>query len=70
MGVDDFFESKITWKNYIDQNKSIAYKARVNKALLTVRINDFPDDFTYTLFVNNREFFSFDEWPSKWNMIL
>jgi hypothetical protein len=31
-----------------------------------VRVNDFPEEHLYTLYVNDEELGDFDEWPRQW----
>jgi hypothetical protein len=33
---------------------------------LLVRVNDFPEEQLYTLFVNGNEVGNFDDWPEQW----
>lgn len=42
------------WCTQVDQDK------------WAVRVNDFPDEHLYTLFVNGAEWESFDDWPPNW----
>jgi hypothetical protein len=39
--------------------------ARVDGALWTIRMNDFPDEPLYTLFIDSVEVMHFDDWPSS-----
>lgn len=33
---------------------------------LTIRVNDFPEEHLYTLFINGKESDNFDDWPRCW----
>lgn len=42
------------------------YIAALDGDELVLRLNDFPEEHLYTLFVNKSEVLSFDEWPDMW----
>ncbi|HEX5322606.1 MAG TPA: hypothetical protein VFW40_02390 [Capsulimonadaceae bacterium] len=42
------------------------YSATVEGRVLSIRINDFPDEELYTLIVDQVETLSFSDWPSAW----
>ena len=41
-------------------------KSSVNGETWTIRINEFPDEYLYTLIINGQEDQSFDDWPEPW----
>ena len=44
------------------------WKAELSRVgALAIRLNDFPDEPMYTLFVGKQEIGSFDDWPSTWH---
>ena len=42
------------------------YKTLVDGQHWLVRINDFPEEPMYTLFICEEEIVSFDDWPNEW----
>lgn len=42
------------------------YQAQVGPERWTLRLNDFPDEPLYTLFVNHRRVGDFSDWPQAW----
>ena len=45
------------------------WSARVGAGTWTVRVNDFPEEHLYTLYVDGEELGSFDAWPRQWSRI-
>jgi hypothetical protein len=43
------------------------WSAHVGDEAWIVRVNDFPEEHLYTLYVNDEELGSFDEWPRQWS---
>lgn len=60
-------------EKYIDCNISwidtplVGYLAFYNGKRLVVRMNDFPDNDAYTLFVAGNEIANFNNWPESWS---
>jgi hypothetical protein len=42
------------------------FELRSDGQLWRIRINDFPDEPMYTLFIEHEEIESFDDWPISW----
>ncbi len=42
------------------------YQSKVGAALWSVRINDFPAESLYTLFVNGTPIGEVEDWPEPW----
>ena len=62
--VQNYLEEEVKWNEGADPK--YPYEAKMNGDKLVVRVNDFPDDKLYTLFVNDNEVASFDDWPKQW----
>lgn len=59
-----YVEKKVAWNQSVDP--SHPFEAEFNSDRLVIRVNDFPDENLYTLFVNDEEVLRFDEWPGQW----
>jgi uncharacterized protein YjaG (DUF416 family) len=55
----------VTWADAGDVE--CPWAAHVDEARWRVRVNDFPDDYMYTLFVADAEVGSFHDWPETWH---
>lgn len=55
----------LRWKRSGDAEYPYAIDSDITR--LQLRVNDFPVEQMYTLFVNGREVGSFDDWPESWN---
>ena len=44
----------------------IVYKATVDGARWTIRMNDFPAELLYTLLINGDAIIHFNNWPTIW----
>jgi hypothetical protein len=42
------------------------WSTRVDREIWRVRLNDFPDDYMYTLLIDDRDASSFLDWPQTW----
>jgi hypothetical protein len=42
------------------------WKTELAGEALSIRLNDFPEQQMYTLWLGNHEVASFDDWPSNW----
>ena len=47
-------------------NVFVPYQARSGDEIWALRMNDFPDEPMYTLFVDGQTIANFTEWPPKW----
>ena len=65
---DDFHELKqpVSWRTATSGTKHILFEALVGQEKWAIRMNDFPDEPMYTLIVNDRAVFDFDDWPAFW----
>lgn len=59
-----YFEAEIAWAKGSDP--SYPYQTEMDGARLVIRLNDFPDENLYSLFVNDLAAGDFDEWPTHW----
>ena len=62
--MQSYLEEKVNWGRGADPD--YPYRGEINGDKLLVRLNDFPDQNLYTLFVNEEEITSFDDWPKQW----
>ena len=44
----------------------IVFKATVDGARWTIRMNDFPAEPLYTLLINGEQIIHFNDWPAFW----
>ena len=44
----------------------VPYRTRVGERILTIRVNDFPAEPLYTLFVDGEEVEELEDWPVAW----
>jgi len=61
----NYLAEKIDWKRTLDPRHPFAAKLEGEKCV--IRLNDFPDEHLYTLIVDGKEIFAFDDWSAKWN---
>ena len=62
--VKNYFEENMVWK--LGSNPIYPYISDLYGLECLIRLNDFPDDYLYTLIVDDREIASFDDWPQHW----
>jgi hypothetical protein len=60
----NYLREKISWGRSADLD--YPYEAEIDGEKLVIRLNDFPAERLYTLFVNDEEIASFDDWPKQW----
>ena len=60
----DYLRESVKWSR--TQDPTAMWRAKVGSDTWTVRVNDFPEDNLYTIFVNDEEVGHFDEWPQQW----
>ena len=63
--LDDCLHTDVTWSKTDDP--TAFWRAGVGAARWTVRVNDFPEEHLYTLYVGGEELGTFDEWPAQWS---
>jgi hypothetical protein len=62
--LEDCLRAVATWSRTSDPTAQ--WRSQVGPDIWTVRVNDFPEDHLYTLFVNDGALGNFDEWPRQW----
>ena len=62
--MEHFSQKELVWEWTEDLN--LLCKARVERRKLRVRINDFPDERLYSLFVDGAWAGDFNDWPRGW----
>jgi len=65
ISLDDCLNIDVQWLKTNDP--TVLWRAQVGAETWTVRVNDFPEEHLYTLYVNDEELGSFDEWPRHWS---
>ena len=65
VSLDDCLKKNVKWLKANDP--TALWRARVRGETWTIRVNDFPEEQLYTLFVNDDDLGSFDEWPRQWS---
>jgi len=60
----NYFEEEIAWAKGSDP--SYPFETEMDGARLLIRLNDFPEENLYSLFVNDLAAGDFDEWPARW----
>jgi hypothetical protein len=65
ISLDDRLKIGVTWSKTNDP--TALWSAHVGDEAWIVRVNDFPEEHLYTLYVNDEELGSFDEWPRQWS---
>jgi len=65
MSLDDCLTTDVKWSKTDDP--TVLWRAQVGAGAWTVRVNDFPEEHLYTLYVNDQQLGSFDEWPRQWS---
>lgn len=59
----EIFNEEISWQKGADEIFLYERKDKNWK----IRINDFPDEMLYTLFINDEPVLDFDDWPEYWD---
>ena len=60
----NYLERKLCWRRTSDP--LYPYDAEFDGKRCVLRVNDFPEEDLYTLFVDHIEVESFNEWPEQW----
>jgi hypothetical protein len=63
--LDDRLKKHVKWLSTKDP--TALWRAKVGAETWTVNVNDFPEEHLYTLFVDDEDLGSFDEWPRQWS---
>jgi hypothetical protein len=62
--ISNAFKQNLLWLK--TENVDFPYETSINKQLWKIRLNDFPEEPLYTLFIEGYPVFDFDEWPDNW----
>ena len=62
---ENLLENEMNWIRTDDS--LFPFRADVKGQTMEIRINDFPEEPLYTLFINGRAVIDFDEWPKNWS---
>ena len=65
---------EVDWSTALDYRVSVVwrrrlfggYKARVGGRSWVLKMNNFPEEPLWSLYVNGRHVFDFTEWPPEW----
>ncbi len=60
-----YVNRKIEWQKTEDPD--FPYEAIVDEKRWRLRINDFPEERLYTLFIDNLQLFNLDDLPPTWS---
>jgi hypothetical protein len=67
---DPELRRSVDWRQADASDRSpenwLVYKATVDGARWTIRMNDFPAEPLYTLLINGQPIIHFNNWPSFW----
>lgn len=61
---EQVFHADVLWADTDDVD--YPYAAAVGASQWRLRINDFPEEPLYTLFIDDKEFGHLDDWPPGW----
>jgi hypothetical protein len=65
VSLDGCLNVDVKWSKTNDP--TVLWSVQVGAETWTVRVNDFPEEHLYTLYVNDEELGSFDDWPRQWS---
>lgn len=54
----------VTWSR--TDNTDFPYQARIGASRWALRLNDFPLEPLFTLFIDDKEIAHLDDWPAHW----
>jgi len=63
--LSELFRKKVDWEKTNDDD--FPFEAEVEDQQWKIRINDFPREPLYTLFIGKKSQFNFDDWPINWD---
>lgn len=63
--TNKYFEKEVQW-NDNQGDRDYPFVAHIDGLEYMLRVNDFPEEELYTLFVNNKAIFSFSDLPKTW----
>ena len=61
---DGLDQISVEWSKCRENN--FVYKATVKSSIWMLRMNDFPDEPLFTLFIDGKEILHFNDWPPAW----
>lgn len=67
VSLDDRLKKNVKWLRTNDP--TALWRSKVGAETWAVRVNDFPEEHLYTLFVNDEDLGNFDEWPGQWSRV-
>lgn len=59
-------QRQVEWRTASGAERYIMFEASVDGHRWTARLNDFPDEPLWTLFIDGGEILHFDDWPTVW----
>ena len=63
--LEDCLSTDVRWSQTDDIVSR--WRSEVADTIWTIRLNDFPSEPLYTLFIDGEQIGSFDDWPSLWS---
>ncbi len=61
------FEKQIKWEQNNDpDNIDFPYKKEINNLVWKIKLNNFPEEPMYTLYIDNKAILTFDDMPTTW----
>ena len=61
------FNEQVEWKeNTAEDINTFPFKGEVNNHVWKIRINDFPEEPMYTLFIDDKAILTFNDMPESW----
>lgn len=60
-----FLEAPVSW--HTTWSVFVPFQANVGEDVWVLRLNEFPEEPLYTLFIEGRAIGSLDDWPTAWN---
>ena len=64
ISLNGCFSAAVEWIPSIDS--AFVWQASAGNDFWQVRVNDFPDEPLYTLYVDGGQVGDFDDWPATW----
>lgn len=62
--LDGLVRERVVWESTDDVE--YPYRAAIGDKVLTLRLNDFPDEPLFSLLVDGAHVADFDDWPPHW----
>lgn len=60
------FKQQVKWDKNTETSTDFSFMAMVNSRAWKLRINNFPDEPMYTLFIDDKAILTFDDMPATW----